>query len=106
MISGLCVLFPRGSPKADDFDPAISLLLFVDDLPAPRASVRLVDRPAHHPDNAGGCPALAAQLDTGRDLWPGRWAVACLLVRPHRLQGRWQRRSAIKRRFCAGRRVP
>jgi Ca-activated chloride channel family protein len=39
----LQVDFPDGRPEADALDPGLSLLLFVEDLAAPRARVRLAD---------------------------------------------------------------
>ena len=42
-IAQLKVHFPGGVPKPQAMDPRMSLLIFVDDLSSPRASVRLVD---------------------------------------------------------------
>src|SRR5262249_52358648 len=43
----LRVEFPTGPPSADSLDAGLSLLLFVDDLAAPRARVRLADLVRH-----------------------------------------------------------
>jgi hypothetical protein len=81
MFSRLRVLFPSGSPKADDVDPAISLLLFVDDLSAPRASVRLVDlvrqggeRPLHIAKRPGQVVRLVLADPAGA------WAASAYLI--------------------------
>src|SRR5205823_27834 len=43
----LRVEFPGGAPDAAAVDPGLTLLLFVDDLTAPRARVRLADLIRH-----------------------------------------------------------
>jgi Ca-activated chloride channel family protein len=73
----LRVEFPDGTPPADSLDAGLSLLLFVDDLAAPRARVRLADLVRH-----GGERPLNLRREAGQvvrlvlaDL-AGAWAAA------------------------------
>jgi len=73
----LKVHFSGGVPKPQAMDPRLSLLIFVDDLSAPRASVRLVDlarqggeRPLNLLRQAGQVVRLVLMSAGG--VWPYR----------------------------------
>ena len=73
----LRVEFPAGTPPADSLDAGLSLLLFVDDLAAPRARVRLADLIRH-----GGERPLNLRREAGQVVRlvladpAGAWATA------------------------------
>ncbi len=84
-ISLLEIRFPAGKPSPENMDPDLSLLVFVGDLAAPRAKVRLMDlirqglkRPLHLSRQSGDVVRLV--LHDPNDAWkPGAPTIEILL---------------------------
>jgi Ca-activated chloride channel family protein len=75
LFSSLTVRFPDGNPDLDTLDPGLALLLYVEDLAAPRAHVRLADL-----IRQGGTRPLNITHRSGQVVWlvltdaAGAWA--------------------------------